>query len=253
MEDVVSEDLTQNPKCFWSYINSRKQDSSSIATLKSSDGYLHSDTESKAAILNKQFQSVFTREDNSSLPDLGDSPYQPMSRIKISLTGVVKLLKGLRPFKATGPDEVPAFILKQAAESIAPFLTRLFKQSLDDGTIPNEWRLANIVPIYKKGDKHQPCNYRPLSHTSISCKLLEHAIHSSVMDHFGRQNILCDEQHGFRARRSCETQLVTTLDEIARNMDDGQQTDIILLDFFKAIDKEPHRRLLKKIEHYGIT
>ena len=187
MEDIVSEDLQKNPKRIWSYVKSRKQDSSQIVTLKSKDGYLHSDTASKASILNQQFQSVYTREDLSTLPDLGQSPHPPMNNIVVHERGVLKLLKGLRPFKATGPDEIPAFILKQAATSLAPYLTRIFQLSLDHGKIPDEWRTANIVPIYKKGDKHQPANYRPVSLTSISCKLLEHVVHSTVMDHFDRQ------------------------------------------------------------------
>jgi hypothetical protein len=88
--------------------------------------------------------------------------------------GILTLLKGLRPFKATGPDDIPAFILKQAAKTIALYFTRLFQLSLGCGKIPDEWRKANIVSIYKKGEKHQPANYRPVSLTSIACKLLEH-------------------------------------------------------------------------------
>lgn len=163
-----------------------------------------------------------------------------MSNITTHERGVLKLLKGLRLFKATGPDEIPAFILKHSAESLAPYLTWMYQLSLDQGQIPDEWRRANIVPIYKKGEKYQPSNYRPVSLTSIACKLLEHVVHGTVMDHFDQHNILCDEQHGFRARRSCETQLVITLDQIARNMDQGHQTDIIFLDFSKAFDKVPH-------------
>ncbi|XP_062575423.1 uncharacterized protein LOC134237333 [Saccostrea cucullata] len=202
-----------------------KQDSSQIVTLKSKDGFLRSDIASKASILNEQFQSVYTQEDLSPLPDLGPSPFLTMDNITINERGILKLLQGLRPFKATGPDEIPAFILKQSAESIAPYLTRMFQLSLDYGQKPDEW----------------------------PCKLLEHVVHSTVMDHFDRNNILCDEQHGFRARRSCETQLVITLDQLARNMDQGYQTDVILLDFSKAFDKVPHQRLLLKLEHYGVS
>lgn len=252
MEDIVSEDLQKNPKKFWSYVKSRKQDSSQIVTLKSKDGFLHSDTTNKASILNQQFQSVYTKEDLQNLPDLGTSPFPPMDNITVNERGIFKLLKGLRPFKATGPDEVPAFILKSAADTIAPYLTRVFQLSLDQGKIPDEWRSANIVPIHKKGEKHQPANYRPISLTSIACKLLEHVMHSTVMDHFDEHNILCEEQHGFRTRRSCETQLILTFDKIARNIDQGFQTDIILLDFSKAFDKVPHQRLLLKLAHYGV-
>ena len=95
-------------------------------------------------------------------------------------------------------------------------------------------------------------NYRSVSLTSIACKLLEHIVHSSIMDHFDRHQVLCDEQHGFRVKRSCESQLLITIDDIARNMEEGDQTDIILLDFAKAFDKVPHDRLLHKMEFYGV-
>ena len=123
--------------------------------------------------------------------------------------------------------------------------------SLESGNIPDDWR-TSIVPIFKKGDKHQASNYRPVSLTSISCKLLEHIIHSQVMDHFDHHSILSNSQHGFRSRRSCETQLAITIDTIARTLDEGGQVDIVLLDFAKAFDKVPHQRLLHKLQFYGV-
>ena len=104
----------------------------------------------------------------------------------------------------------------------------------------------------KKGDRHQPSNYRPVSLTSVVCKVLEHMVHSSIMTHFDRWNILSDSQHGFRKRRSCETQLIETIDDIARHLSDGSQVDVILLDFEKAFDKLPHSRLLNKLDFYGV-
>jgi hypothetical protein len=95
-------------------------------------------------------------------------------------------------------------------------------------------------------------NYRSVSLTSIACKLSEHIVHSSIMDHFDRHQVLCDEQHGFRVKRSCESQLLITIDDITRNMEEGDQTDIILLDFAKAFDKVPHDRLLHQMEFYGV-
>ena len=87
-------------------------------------------------------------------------------------------------------------------------------------------------------------NYRPVSLTSIACKLLEHIVLSSIIDHFDRHRVLCDEQHGFRVKRSCESQLLITIDDITRNMEEGDQTDIILLDFAKAFDKVPPQSVI---------
>ena len=95
-------------------------------------------------------------------------------------------------------------------------------------------------------------NYRPVSLTSVVCKVMEHIVCSNIMRHCDRHHILTDAQHGFRKRRSCETQLVITLQDLARTIDNRGQTDVILLDFSKAFDKVPHQRLLHKIHHYGI-
>ncbi|MCG8078457.1 MAG: reverse transcriptase family protein, partial [Candidatus Thiodiazotropha taylori] len=232
-----------------SYIKSKRQESSGVAPLKNADGFIHSDCSSRVKILNDQFVSAYTKEGTSKIPSKGQSNNPTMDPIQVHCKGV---LKDPKIHKATGPDGIPAFILKTTADQIAPILTRLYQFSLDTGEVPTDWRNAHIVPVFKKGEKHLPSNYRPVSLTSIVCKLLEHIVHSSVMDHFDRHRILTDNQHGFRARRSCETQLITTIQKIASSMSKRGQVDVILLDFAKAFDKVPHQRLLHKLEFYGV-
>ena len=186
------------------------------------------------------------------MPDKGPSPHPDMPNIEVNWKGVHKLLKGLKTFKATGPDSIPAFILKAAADQLAPILTGLYQTSLNSGQVPSDWKDAWIVPVFKKGDKHKPANYRPVSLTSITCKLLEHIVHSNVMAHFDRHNILKDNKYGFRKKRSCETQLIVTVQEIASRLSKGDQVDVILLDFEKAFDKVSHSRLLYKMDYYGV-
>ena len=132
-------------------------------------------------------------------------------------------------------------------------LASFFQASLKQGTIPIDWTTANVVPIFKKGDRLQPINYRPISLTSITCKMLEHIITSNIMQHLDSHNILHDAQHGFRKHRSTETQLIQLIDNLAHNIDNRIQTDAILLDFQKAFDKVPHHRLLYKLKYYGIS
>ena len=103
-----------------------------------------------------------------------------------------------------------------------------------------------------KGEKYQPSNYRPVSLTSICCKLQEHILTSNILKHLDKNDILTDCQHGFRARRSCETQLLTLAEELVSGMHKGQQHDLIVLDFSKAFDRVPHERLLRKLDHYGV-
>ena len=252
MDEIISGDITNNPKRLWTYLKSQKQDTAGVAPLKDGNGLLRSDAETKAELLNNQFQSAYTREELSRVPDKGLSPHPPMKDIRIDNHGVHKLLRGLKPHKATGPDMVPARFLRDYAMELSNIISKLFQFSIDSGTIPNDWKTASIVPIFKKGEKHKPANYRPVSLTSICCKLLEHIVHSNIMDHYDQLNILTDKQHGFRSKRSCETQLIVTIQELAKSMSVGEQVDIVLLDFSKAFDKVPHRRLLHKLNYYGV-
>ena len=106
--------------------------------------------------------------------------------------------------------------------------------------------------MFKKGARNSPSNYRPISITSIACKTLEHIIHSNLMNHLERHNILSDHQHGFRKRRSCETQLIQAVVDLAKCLSEGGQIDAVLLDFSKAFDKVSHHHLATKLHHYGM-
>ena len=123
----------------------------------------------------------------------------------------------------------------------------MYQKSLDTGKLPSIWKEANVSPIFKKGDKTDPANYRPISLTCVLCKVLEHVVASGISKHFTDQNILFELQHGFRGKRSCEIHLIMLLDELAKNMQLGKQTDLILLDFSKAFDKVAHEKLLLKL------
>ena len=114
------------------------------------------------------------------------------------------------------------------------------------------WKLAKVKPIYKKGERHKPSNYRPISLTCITSKLFEQIISSDIHEYLDRQQILCDAQHGFRKARSCETQLVFIYDELARNKENKLVTDVLILDFSKAFDAVCHTKLLFKLQKLGI-
>jgi len=104
------------------------------------------------------------------------APYYAMPPIDIHGNGVVKLLRGLKAHKSTGPDEFPARLLKEAADQLAPILTTIFMASYQQTTTPEDWRRANVVPIFKRGDHVTASNYRPVSLTSICSKVIEHIV-----------------------------------------------------------------------------
>ena len=100
--------------------------------------------------------------------------------------------------------------LKKMAEPLTPIMTLIFSASLKQGKTPDDWKEANVSLIFKKGDKSQQANYRPVYLTCVCSKVLEHIIHSHLMNFFEDNQILCDQQHGFRKHRSCKSQPLTT-------------------------------------------
>ena len=128
----------------------------------------------------------------------------------------------------------------------------IFRKSLATGEVPDDWRTANVVPAFKKGQKYQAENYRPISLTSVCCKIMEHVIASQIMSHGENNNFLYTLQHGFRRGRSCETQRIEFIDDLSKNLENNQQTDVLVMDFSKAFDKVCHSLLVHKLHHYGI-
>ena len=125
-------------------------------------------------------------------------------------------------------------ILKEFAKEIAPILSIIYQASIDTGHLPADWKTANISPIYKKSDRTKASNYRPVSLTSVPCKVLEHVVHSHIMKHFDAHNILTSQQHGFRAAHSCETQLIQTIHDFATSRNNLTQTDVISWIFLRG-------------------
>jgi hypothetical protein len=165
----------------------------------------------------------------------------------------MKLLSSINGKKSSGPDEISPRILKEISTEIAPILTFLFNQSLEQKSLPKDWLTANVFALHKKGPKNMPENYRSISLTSVCCKLLEHIIFSAVAHHLESNKILTPRQHGFRSGFSCESQLILALNDWTRSFDLGFRTDVAIFDFSKAFDKVPHNRLLQKLLHYGIN
>ena len=131
-------------------------------------------------------------------------------------------------------------------------LAAIYQASVDSGRVPSKWKHANVCSVYKNGGKSNPANYRPISLTCIASKVLEHIIHSHIMKHLEQYSILTDVQHGFRAKRSTVTQLILTIHDMAKTIQDNKSVHAAVLDFSKAFDKVPHKRLIIKLQYYGI-
>ena len=209
-------------------MKSQKKDSSSGGPLRGPDGQTYSSPGRKANIVNDQFAFVFTVEDEDDMPELEPAPYEAMPWIDTHVNGVAKLLRGIKAHKATGPDAIPTRLLKEAADQLVPILTTIYRAYIQLATVPEEWKKANVVPLFKKGYHSAASNYRPVSLTLIDSKVMEHIVSSQVIRRLDINDVLHDAQHGFRKRRSCETQLLLSANDFLKTLDKNVLTDAIV-------------------------
>ena len=128
-----------------------------------------------------------------------------------------------------------------------------FESSIATGEMPEDWRVANVVPLFKKGCREKPGNYRPVILTSAVGKLSEGTLRDRIYRHLERQGLIRDNQHGFVSGKSCLMNLIAFFEGVTKKVDEGSAVDIIYMDFSKAFDKVPHGRLLHKVKsHLGI-
>ena len=137
-----------------------------------------------------------------------------MPEIKIDENRILKLLSNLKVDKATGPDDIKPIVLKELREEIAPVIKAVFEKSLETGQLPKDCTTARVCPLFKKGDKCDPANYRPISLTCILCKVVEHIVASYLARQLNGNDIRYGLQHGFREKRSRETQLIELVEEL---------------------------------------
>ena len=157
MNAILNESLEHgNNKPFWKYVKARRNDNIGVAAIKN-NGILYHDSKTKAELLNHQFRSVFTMDDDTDhLPTMSHPKYPNIENITICFEGVENLLDNINIHKASGPDKIPNIIPKTCSKEISPALANIFQQSLDTGTLPNDWRNANISPIFKKATNTWP-------------------------------------------------------------------------------------------------
>jgi hypothetical protein len=246
-------DLKQDPKLLYSYMKSKTITTNTIKELQNEDNEPVSDDQEKAELFNKYFGSVF------NLPqDLEEEPITPkdipiIDLIYFSPDEIIKKINLLKTHSSPGPDQITPKVLKELAHLLALPLSIIFNKSIQEGAVPEDWKMANVTPIYKAGDKTSASNYRPISLTSHICKIMERIINDKLKDHLESNLLLSSNQHGFRKNRSCITNLLEYWNEITRRIDQREPTSAVYFDFQKAFDKVPHQQLLQKLSSSGIT
>jgi Reverse transcriptase (RNA-dependent DNA polymerase)/Endonuclease-reverse transcriptase len=247
--------LKSSPKRYWTFVKYKTKGSfSSISGLQNGKGKLITDPVGKATILNEQFQSVFVKNGGEKLPDCPKRTDKTFSIKDLCVTseGIRKLIVSLNNFKASGPDSISPRLLKLAPQELSEYLLMIFQKCIDLKEIPTQWKVANISPIFKKGSKTNAENYRPISLTSVVCKIFEHIITSNIATYLEQNSLFNPDQFGFRKNRSCEFQLQRVCQDLSFLLDGGGEADLIFLDFAKAFDKVSHDFLLHKLSSYGL-
>ena len=182
-----------------------------VTALKKDDGELTTTDQETADMLATYFEEVYTVEDVTNVPVVTERDFGWQdSELNFEEAAVLAKLHKVNPDKSPGPDDIHPLLLKECATILAEPLSQIFQQSFDSGILPDDWKTANIVPIFKKGDRTNPANYRPVSLTSVPCKIMESIIKEKLMKFLESNELLSNEQHGFRSGRSCLTNLLET-------------------------------------------
>lgn len=243
LNNTLPDILRTNPKKFWSIVN----------TKENHDIVLFDDTGEPVppakcvSVLNNVFVHNFCSAVLSSIPDLVPSSFCAMSPVVFESVGIVKIIDSLKLTSSCGIDGINAKFLKQTKNYSSIFLAKIFQQSLNSGILPRDWKIGKVVPLHKSGNRHSPLNYRPISLTSIPCKIMEHVLYSHICNFLEFNCFFNSAQHGFRRSFSCETQLLHFTHSLHTYLDSNSLVDCIFLDFAKAFDKVNHVLLMTKL------
>jgi Reverse transcriptase (RNA-dependent DNA polymerase) len=177
-------------------------------------------------VLNEYFVTVFTREDVSNMPLMEEEDEKEiLMDIEITEEEITKAVKKMRPNKAAGVDGFGSTFVKESLVGTLEPLVSFMKSSLENVDVPDDWKRANVSAIHKKGDKKNPANYRPVSLTSNIGKIMERIIKDEIVQLLERNQSIRDSQHGFRSKRSCLTNLLIFMEEVAEQLDSGEEVD----------------------------
>ena len=237
-------------KKFWKHVKAKSKSTKIPETIRSGDRSRKKPTD-QANLFKEYFYSQFSDASTYDVNiDIGRNENCFMD-LRFHAVDVFLILKGINSGKAAGPDGIDGIVLKNCAASLAKPLSLIFNTSFVTGCIPDEWKLASVVPVHKKNDKCCVDNYRPISLTSLVMKVFERCIHtelySACLSH------LDPRQHGFLIGKLCTTQMVPFIDDLSLALNNKIRSDIIYFDFAKAFDSVSHDLILYKLKYlYGV-
>ena len=251
-EETLGAKLKEDPKLLHAYVRRKKVGCPTVGPLSIGGQVLSDDPVTMAEVFASFFESVYSLSPPQGTPAPHQLTSSQMVPIHLTLQDVHDKLQALDPYSAAGPDDLHPALLKSCSKSLAYPLYKIMCLSLAEAHLPAEWKSSIIVPIFKKGSRYNPLNYRPISLTSVPCKVLERIIVDHLNSYLEDASLLSEHQFGFRSGRSTMDQLLLVYDEISKWVDDGNVVDLVLFDFSKAFDTVSHPILLAKLSSLGI-
>ena len=247
----ISRQVNTQPKLFHSYIKHRKVCRPSIGPIKLPNGQITDDP----VVMANNFVLSFARVFNSEILSQ-PKPHQTCNnhadQIIVTPAVVESIICSINLNSSMGEDGIHPRFLYSLRDILSIPLSIICKSSLQTGILPAQWLISIVVPIFKKSHRYDPLNYRPISLTSIPCKILEKLIVCHLTEYFDSNNILIPQQYGFRTRYSTVDQLIRTYSDITSMIDQGKVVDLVFMDYTKAFDRVCHRTLLCKLRSIGI-
>jgi len=245
---------SENISAFYRHCNKRFNSRSVVGPIRTASGSLTTDSQTKANIFQDCFSSYFT-VDNNILP-----PHNFSSPTNFSLTDIVfgpglinKAIKKLKSKAKGGPDGIPPLFFKKCKLWVSPVLSHIFQSCFEAGFMPTIWLKAFITPIFKKGNKLDPCNYRPIALTCVMCKLMESVVKDQLISYLLVHKLISKHQHAFILHHSTTTNLLECTLDWSISLNSKHCVDIIYIDFQRAFDSIVHSKLILKLQSFGIN
>ena len=251
-EDKAVNAIKCNPKYFYSYANKYSKTRSTVGPLSDGNNIIITSAKKMADIFAEVYKTFFTKPLNMTYPYDYSSDIPTLSDIHFEETDIIKAIEEISANAAAGPDRFPAILLKKCKNIMAKPLYLIWRESIDTNNIPDLLKQGNITPIHKGGNRDSAKNYRPVTLTSHLIKVYEKVVRNHLVSFIERNNLFNPNQHGFRAGRSCLSQLLAHQDNITRLLEMGKNVDVVYLDFSKAFDKVDFDITLWKLHQLGI-